>query len=286
MEIRAENLGHVYNQGTPIEVKALESVAFALPSGAFLGILGGNASGKTTLVKIIAGLIKPSSGRVILDGKDASGSGPGLKRGVGLVFERPERQLFGETVYGDISFVLQRFSNMSREEIDERVRSVCQAMRLEIEEIGDRSPFALSLGEQRRVGIAGVLVSEPDVLILDEPGSGLDASSVSDLATVLAEIKASGNRSVMIVSHDMEDFLDLLDLIMVLDGGRIALLGSPADVCRAAAGSPEMRAMLPPLMGFAGELWGAGVPLDLDQLNASSLADQIETILRGAGGAT
>ncbi len=285
MKIHVENLDYVYNPSTPLEIKALEGLNFGLAAGSVLGILGGTGSGKTTLIKNLNGLLTPSRGRVLLDDKDITSYGPGLRSRVGLVFQRPERQLFEETVFGDISFVLRRFSNLSEVEIRAKVRNACELLGLNIDEIGEQSPMALSDGAKRKVAIAGILVNDPEVLILDEPAVGLDPPSLADLIRALEKIKRILDRTVIVVSHDMEPFLPILDLLMVLKQGSIAAFGAPYEVCEALKNDPDMRALLPELALLVFELRQAGVPLSADEFRIPVLVERIAALKGLSGGA-
>ncbi|MEW6349855.1 MAG: ATP-binding cassette domain-containing protein [Thermodesulfobacteriota bacterium] len=244
MDIRLENLEHVYHEGTPLEVRALHPVSLDLPGGSFLGIVGGTGSGKTTLVKHLNGLLEPTRGRVLIDGKDASACNSELPRRVGLVFQRPERQLFEPTVYRDISFVLRRFSRLSDTEIAKRVARACELIGIDIAGIGDRAPMSLPDGLRRKVAIAGVLVNEPEVLVLDEPAVGLDPPGVRGLLKFLERAKNAGGTGVVVVSHDMDAFLPLLDVLLVLKKGRMAALGRPCTAIAEMATDPELRGLL------------------------------------------
>ncbi|MEJ2717482.1 MAG: ATP-binding cassette domain-containing protein [Deltaproteobacteria bacterium] len=284
MEIRVENLQYVYNEGTPLERKALDGITFTLSPGTILGVLGGTGSGKTTLIRNLGGLLEPTRGRVLIDGVDARNHGPGLKRNVGVAFQRPERQLFEETVFKDISFVLRHFSDCDEAEILRRVRAVSDLMGLNIDEMADRSPLALSDGEKRKVAIAGILVNDPETLILDEPAVGLDPPSVAELIAVIEDLKASGDRSVVIVSHEMDCFLPLLDLMMVLDRGRMAAIGSPGEVSDALADDPAMRDLLPAACLLVHDLQKAGYAIPSDLFAVPALTDRIARLLGSPGG--
>lgn len=284
MEIRAENLQYVYNEGTPLETKALDGISFTLGQGQVLGVLGGTGSGKTTLIRNLGGLLEPTGGRVLIDGVDARNQGPGLQRNVGVVFQRPERQLFEETVFKDISFVLRHFSECDDAEIRRRVRAASDLVGLNIDEMADRSPLALSDGEKRKVAIAAILVNDPETLILDEPAVGLDPPSVAELIAVMEDLKASGKRSVVIVSHEMDCFLPILDQMMVLDRGRIAAIGSPGEVSDALADDPVMRDVLPAACLLVHDLRKAGHPVSPHLFSVSALADQIAEVIGSPGG--
>lgn len=283
MNLRVENLHYVFNQGTPLEIRALKGVSFALTDGKALGILGGTGSGKTTLVRNLGGLLVPTEGRVLIDGRDTRSYGADLRRKIGLVFQRPERQLFEETVFKDISFVLRRFSGLSDGEINDKVRTACELVGLNLTEVGARPPSALSDGEKRKVALAAILVNDPETVMLDEPAVGLDPPSVADLVGALEKMKGAGEKTLVIVSHDMEYFLPILDLMMVLDHGRVAAFGSPGEVCDALADDPAMEELLPGLALLVRDLRKAGYPLDPDEFRASVLACRISRSDRAPG---
>lgn len=278
MEIRAENLSHTFNAGTPLETRALENVSFTLPSGRALGILGGTGSGKTTLIKHFNGLLAPTQGRILLNGKELGSYGGSLGNTVGVVFQRPERQLFEETVAADVSFVLRRFSGLSEDDILNKVRACCTMLGLNIDEIADRSPLALSDGQKRKVAIAGILVNDPRVLVLDEPAVGLDPESVTDLVHVLDRIKREKRRSIVVVSHDMEPFLGLLDFLLVLRKGCVAAYGSPDDVCSMLGDDPMMSEYLPDLAMVVYRLQRQGMALRPEGYEIESIVEQLAAI--------
>ncbi len=281
MDIRVENLDYVYNAGTPLEIGALSGISFAVAEGKFLGLLGGTGSGKTTLIKNLNGLLLPTRGRVLVDGIDTGRYGPSLRRKIGIVFQRPERQLFEETVFRDISFVLRRFSGLSESEIRSRVYEVCEIVKLDIDEVGERSPFALSDGEKRKAAIAGVLLNDPEVLILDEPAVGLDPPAVGDFLSILRDLKQSGKKSVVLVSHDLESFLPVTDELLVLHKGRVTALGAVGKVCDQLSEDAETRELLPGTALFVHDLRKAGIPVEPGDYSISHLADQIASFPKG-----
>lgn len=285
LELRVENLDYVYSRGTPLQKRALEGIHFTLPSARVLGILGGTGSGKTTLIRHFNGLLTPTAGRVLVGDTDTRSSGPRLRHEVGLVFQRPERQLFEETVYGDISFVLRRFSGLEHWEIREKVGAACALVGLNIDVTADRSPIAISEGERRKAAIAGILVNEPEMLVLDEPLVGLDPPSIRDLVNVLAALKKAGDRTLVIVSHDVDDFLPLLDFLLVLDKGRQAAYGTVMEVCESLGNNAALRCLLPPLALLAYDLDKAGHPLTVDNFETTTIAEQLTNLLIRNGGA-
>jgi len=284
VQIRVEKVDYVYNPGTPLEFKALSGIDFVLETGKFLGILGGTGSGKTTLIRHLNGLLTPGCGRVLVDGKDTRKWGPHLRKKVGVVFQRPERQLFEETVFKDISFVLRRFSKLPSEVVRERVRAAAAVLGLNMDEFGTRSPLALSEGEKRRVAIAGILVNEPEVLVLDEPAVGLDPPSLGDLCAFLEEMKQSGDKTVIVVSHDMEPFLHLLDFLMVLDNGRNVAFGEPDNVCRTLEQDPGLRQLLPDMALVLNRLRDAGFEVPAKEFRISVLVEKLIGTVDPTGG--
>lgn len=275
MKIRVEKLCYVYNHGTPLAFRALEEVSFELDEGGFLGILGGTGSGKTTLIKNLNGLLYPTSGKVFIDDTDTKSFGRGLARKVGVVFQRPERQIFEDTVFNDISFVLRRFSDRSEPEISDRVyRAACQAG-LDLDKLGHRSPSSLSDGEKRKVAIAGILVNDPEILVLDEPAVGLDPPSVVELVEELRTMKNSNNRTIVVVSHDMGPFLPLVDDLLVLNQGAVAAFGSPEQVCRCLRENQSMRDMLPEIAVLVCDLRSAGCHIAPNEFKIPILAKEL-----------
>lgn len=284
VEIRADHLAYVYNPGTPVEHVALEDVNFTLPGGTVLGLLGGTGSGKTTLIRNLNGLLSPTRGSIHLDGVDTRDVGPELRRRVGVVFQRPERQLFEDTVFNDVSFVLRRFSDLSASEIARTVEEACSMAGLNIDELGDRSPTALSDGEKRKAAIAGILVNEPEVLVLDEPAVGLDPPSVVDLVSVIGSMKQRENRTVIVASHDMDPFLEILDFMAVLYRGRTVAFGTPDDVCSDLADDPAFRELLPDLALLVHDLRAEGCELQPNEFRVSKLVTQLLHCTKSMGG--
>ena len=208
--LQVEDLTYIYSIGTPFEHKALDQVSFSINPGEFVGIIGHTGSGKSTLMQQLNGLLKPTSGRVLLDGQDIW-SDKKLTRAarfrVGLVFQYPEYQLFEETVYKDIAFGPTNMG-LSKEEIDRRVREAAGFVGLTEKQL-EVSPFDLSGGQKRRVAIAGVIAMEPEVLILDEPTAGLDPVGREEILGNIRAYRAAKNAAVLMVSHSMADVASL-----------------------------------------------------------------------------
>jgi len=254
--VTVEKLTHVYHRGTSLEKTALEEVSFEIHEGECLAIVGETGSGKTTLVQDLNGLLKPTRGRVRVEGIDLGDpavSRAELCRRVGLVFQYPEHQLFEETVYDDIAFVLKESAAFPSQEIEERVRKTCDSVGLDYEKFCRRSPFELSSGEMRRVALAGVLIQDPKILILDEPTVGLDWEGKKEILREIGELKIR-RKTVIVVSHQVEDFLGLIDRLIVLDQGKIFAAGTPAEVFSFLIRRKKFLFFIPPIYQLLAEL--------------------------------
>lgn len=232
MSIKTEHLSFEYSPGTPFAKKALEDITLEIPEGKFVALIGHTGSGKSTLIQHFNGLIKPTSGRIIVDGLDINGAGvhkPEIRKKVGLVFQYPEYQLFEETVEKDVAFGPKNLG-LSDEEVNSRVRRAIELVGLDFEEFRSKSPFELSGGQKRRVAIAGVVAMEPKVLILDEPTAGLDPEGREEILSELKELHASYQMTTILVSHSMEDVADLADVVIVMDEGKVILQDTPKAV--------------------------------------------------------
>jgi energy-coupling factor transport system ATP-binding protein len=229
MSIKVENLSYIYMQGTPFEKAALENVSIEIGDGEFVGIIGHTGSGKSTLIQHFNGLLKPTSGRVIIDGIDTAGKDlKELRRHVGIVFQYPEHQLFEETVYKDIAFGLRK-QNLSEEDAKNEIYRVIEAVGLS-SEILDKSPFELSGGQKRRVAIAGVLAMKPSILVLDEPTAGLDPKGRDEVFGFITDIHEKMGMTVILVSHSMEDIARLVDRVIVMNRGHLEMEGRIEEV--------------------------------------------------------
>ena len=232
MSIKIENLTYIYNPGSPFETRALDHVNLEINTGEFIGLIGHTGSGKSTLTQHLNGLIKPTSGKIMIGGIDITDESVKLRdirKKVGLVFQYPEHQLFEETIYKDIAFGPQNLG-LSEQEIEERVREAMELVKLPFDELKDRSPFELSGGQRRRVAIAGVFAMKPDVLILDEPTAGLDPRTRDELLAEIQTMHKKYKNTILLVSHSMEDISKLVDRVVVLHRGKVALLGTPREV--------------------------------------------------------
>ncbi len=229
--LQVKDLTHTYSVGTPFAHKALDQMNFSVERGEFIGIIGHTGSGKSTLMQHLNGLLKPSSGQILLDGQDIWSDKKLTRQArfrVGLVFQYPEYQLFEETVYKDIAFGPKNMG-LKPEEIDRRVREAAAFVGLTEQQL-EASPFDLSGGQKRRVAIAGVIAMEPEVLILDEPTAGLDPAGREDILLNIETYRRSKNATIIMVTHSMNDVARLADRLLVLDHARIVMDGTPREV--------------------------------------------------------
>jgi energy-coupling factor transport system ATP-binding protein len=233
MSVEIKNLSHTYSEGSPFEFKALKDINITIDDGSFIGIIGHTGSGKSTLIQHLNGLLIPTSGTVLVDGKDIFATKKSdmilLRHHIGLVFQYPEHQLFEETVQKDVAFGPKN-QGLSDEEIDQRVRQSIKMVGLDFEEVKDKSPFELSGGQMRRVAIAGVLAMEPSVLILDEPTAGLDPRGREEILAQIKALHAQKQITVILVSHSMEDIGKMVDKILVMNEGEVVFFDTPNHV--------------------------------------------------------
>ena len=229
--LEIKNLNHIYSAGTPFEHVALKDVSFAVERGEFIGVIGHTGSGKSTLMQHMNGLLKPTSGEILLDGQNIWSDKKLTRQSrfrVGLVFQYPEYQLFEETVYKDIAFGPKNMG-LSDEEIDRRVRESAAMVGLTEAQL-EVSPFDLSGGQKRRVAIAGVIAMEPEVLILDEPTAGLDPEGREGVLQNIENYRKAKNATIMMVSHSMNDVARLADRLLVMRDAKLAMDGAPSQV--------------------------------------------------------
>ncbi|GAA0817934.1 energy-coupling factor transporter ATPase [Clostridium tertium] len=232
MSIKIENLVHVYMPKSPFEKVALNNVNIEINEGEFVALIGHTGSGKSTLIQHMNGLLKPTSGRIVVDGEDITKDGVKLtdiRKKVGLVFQYPEYQLFEETIEKDIEFG-PRNLGLSDDEITKRVKRSMEMVGLDYDTYRNKSPFDLSGGQKRRVAIAGVIAMEPKVLILDEPTAGLDPKGRDDILEQIKVLHYEYKMTIILVSHSMEDVGKLAERIIVMNKGEVALEGTPAKV--------------------------------------------------------
>ena len=246
--LEVKNLKHIYSIGTPFEHVALDGVSFSVEPGEFIGVIGHTGSGKSTLMQHLNGLLKPTSGQILLGGKDIWSDKATTRASrfrVGLVFQYPEYQLFEETVYKDIAFGPKNMG-LSKDEIDRRVREAAGFVGIRPEQL-EVSPFELSGGQKRRVAIAGVIAMEPEVLILDEPTAGLDPEGREEILSNINTYRQAKNATIMMVSHSMSDVARLADRLFVMNHAKLVLEGAPLEVFAHSRELLEMGLDIPPI---------------------------------------
>ena len=284
--LETRGLTHVYGAGTPFERVALDHVDLKIEKGEILGVIGHTGSGKSTLIQHLNGLLQPSEGEVLLDGKsiwDAKGKCSRETRfRVGLVFQYPEYQLFEETVAKDVAFG-PRNLGLGEEEIEERVREAIELVGLDYEKFKDRSPFELSGGQKRRVAIAGVIAMRPEVLILDEPTAGLDPKAHKDVLTMIEEVHRRTGNITILVSHNMADIAGLSDKVLVIDSGRMVTIGTPKEVFSHRRELSGVGLDLPPITQLTESLRDRGMEIGETILSIDEAADRIAEYLNDKG---
>ena len=280
--IKLENVSYVYMQGGPFEKTALNNINLEIGDGEFIGLIGHTGSGKSTLIQLLNGLIKPTEGRVRVAGFDLTDKKTKMRDvrfKVGLVMQYPEHQLFEETVFKDIAFGPQNMG-MPQEEIKNRVEFAANLVGLS-KEILDKSPFDLSGGQKRRVAIAGVLAMEPKVLILDEPTAGLDPGGRDEILFKIKDMHERMNLTVILVSHSMEDVAKLADRILVMNGGSIEMFDTPSKIFENAERLSQIGLNVPQITQVCDRLRAAGMPLAGGIYTIEDAAWQISKLLKG-----
>ncbi len=280
--LKTEGLTHTYGTGTPFETTAIHDVNLEVHAGEFIGLVGHTGSGKSTLIQHLNGLVRPTGGRVLVDGVDLQSSKAALRQArfrVGLVFQYPEYQLFEETVYKDIAYGPGNMG-LSREEIDRRVHKAAGFAGVP-EEMLEKSPFDLSGGEKRRVAIAGVIAMEPEVLILDEPLAGLDPKGCDDILTHIQEYHTTTGAAILMVTHSMEAAARVSDRMIVMHKGTIAMEGTSQEVFSRGEELRRMGLEIPTVTRVLLRLRELGVDVSPA---AYTVEDAAKAILSGMGG--
>lgn len=275
--LQVKDLSYVYSAGTPFEHKALDNVNFTLNRGEFVGIIGHTGSGKSTLMQQLNGLLKPTSGQVLLGGVDIWSDKQFTRQArfrVGLVFQYPEYQLFEETVYKDIAFGPKNMG-LSEAEIDKRVWEAAGFVGITQRQL-QVSPFDLSGGQKRRVAIAGVIAMEPEVLILDEPVAGLDPIGRAEILENIESYRKAKNATILMVSHSMEDVANMTDRLLVLYGSHLVMDDAPANVFVHAQELVDMGLNIPRVTQIFLDLRKKG----LDVPNVYTIEQAVDTLIR------
>ncbi len=283
--IKAENVNYIYQQGMPFERQALYDVNIEIEDGSLVALIGHTGSGKSTLIQHFNALVKPTSGKIIINGIDVTAPKADLRlvrKTVGLVFQYPEHQLFEETVYKDIAFGPKNMG-FSDEKIDKRVRESAALVGLKEKHL-TRSPFDLSGGQKRRVAIAGVLAMNPKVLILDEPTAGLDPKGRDEILATIKKLHEENKEMIIIfVSHSMEDVAKTAERVIVMNGGHVEMQGTVAEVFAQAEHLQKIGLNVPQVTLLTDKLRLAGYDLPEHIYTVKYAADAIKKLIGGGG---
>lgn len=284
--IKAENVNYIYQPNTPFARQALYDINLEIPDGSLCALIGHTGSGKSTLIQHFNALVKPTSGKIEIDGIDVTDAKADLRlirRTVGLVFQYPEHQLFEETVYKDIAFGPVNMG-LDENEIDKRVRESAALAGLK-EKYLERSPFELSGGQKRRAAIAGVLAMQPKVLILDEPTAGLDPKGRDDILNTIKSLhKQNREMIILFVSHSMEDVAKTAEHVIVMNKGRIEMQGSTAEIFTQAERLRNIGLNVPQITRLCDRLRSAGINLPDNIYTVKAAAKAIAPLLGGDAG--
>ncbi|MBQ4136327.1 MAG: energy-coupling factor transporter ATPase [Clostridia bacterium] len=278
-DVRIEDLSYFHAKGTPYEIKALDEIALHIREGKITGIIGHTGSGKSTLVQMFNGILKPHSGRVLLAGEDIWKKPKDIRKvrfKVGLVMQYPEYQLFEETVYKDIAFGPKNMG-LKDDEIDACVKEAAEFSDLS-EELFDKSPFDLSGGQKRRVAIAGIIAMRPDILVLDEPAAGLDPRGRTAIFQNIVDYQKKSGRTVVIVSHSMEDMAKYCDDLVVMSEGKILLCGECREVFSHAEILESVGLDVPQATKLLLALKSRGFDVDCGALTVDEALEQIKKL--------
>ncbi len=284
MSIKIDHLTHIYNEGTPFQKVALEDINMSIEKGEFVGIIGHTGSGKSTLIQMFNGLLKPTKGEVYVNQQNIHGekiNKKEMRQKVGLVFQYPEYQLFEMTVKDDVAFGPKNMG-LTKEEIDKQVKFGLDAVGLD-ESYYEKSPFELSGGQKRRVAIAGVLAMNPEILILDEPTAGLDPKGRNELFEQLKKMHQELGLTIVLISHSMEDVAKYVEKLFVLYKGRIAYTGSPREVFAHGKELEKIGLAMPQIKYIMEDLKQKGMDIDTDVLTVEEAAAKIIAYLKEKG---
>ena len=282
MPIVIEKLTYTYQKGSVNEFTAIRDIDFTVEDGEFVGLIGHTGSGKSTLIQQLNGLMKPTSGRVLVDGFDMNDKKQRAKGRalVGMAFQYPDHQLFDETVYKDVSFG-PRNMKLPEDEIDRRVRASMELVGLDFDTFKDKSPFELSGGEKRRAALAGIIAMQPKYLVLDEPMAGLDPAGRREVLRMIDGLRSSLGLAVVMVSHSMDDIARSADKVVVLRDGSIYKCGTPEEIFSNADELNEMGLEPPFAARVASELRRRGLKLPEGIYTNEALADALSDLNGG-----
>ena len=281
--IETKNLTYTYGAGTPFEKTAVDNVSIGVKKGEFLGIIGHTGSGKSTFIQTLNGLLRPTKGTVLLNGKDIWEEPKKIRSvrfQVGMVFQYPEHQLFEETVLKDICFGPGNMG-LDKQEVEKRARLAAQFAGLP-EELLDKSPFELSGGQKRRAAIAGVIAMDPDVLILDEPTAGLDPQGRDRLLEQISDYRKKRGNTILLVSHSMEDIARFADRVLVMNAGKAVMLDTTANVFSHGRELESMGLRVPQVTGILLTLQEKGYPVH-PVLTVDEAVKELRPLLKKGG---
>lgn len=280
--LEIKNLTHTYGIGTPFQRSAVEDVSFSIEEGEFLGVIGHTGSGKSTLIQHLNGLLRPTSGQILLEGKDIWAEPKKIRAvrfQVGLVFQYPEYQLFEETVYKDIAYGPSN-QGKTGDALNRSVREAARLVGVRDDQL-EKSPFELSGGQKRRVALAGVLAMEPKVLVLDEPTAGLDPAGRENLMANIREYHRLKGATIVLVSHSMDEIARNVDRILVLKSAHILMDGTPAEVFAQADALLEAGLDVPQVTRVAMALKARGLDVDPAVYTVEDLERQLLALKKG-----
>ncbi len=282
MSIILDHVNYIYEEGTPLAMKALDDICLVIPDGQFIGIIGHTGSGKSTLMQHLNGLIRATSGSIYFNGEDIYDRDYDLRKlrsKVGLVFQYPEHQLFEIDVFQDVCFGPKNLG-LERREVELRAYDALRKVGLP-DELFYQSPFELSGGQKRRVAIAGVLAMKPEVLILDEPTAGLDPKGRDEILKQIKSLQKETGMTILLVSHSMEDVAEYVDRIIVMNRGSVLYDDEPREVFRNYRELEEVGLAAPQVTYIMHALQAKGLPVDADVITVEEAAEQIAQAVRG-----
>jgi energy-coupling factor transporter ATPase len=277
MLFELKNVYHTYMRGTPFETEALRGLSLAIPAGRTVALVGPTKAGKSTVVDLLAGLIKPAPGTFFFEGSDAAAASFDIERirsTVGIVFQSPEAQIFEETVGKDVSFGPRR-KKVSLAESRRLVQESLETVGLPYEDFRSRYTYALSGGEKRRVAIAGVLALQPEVIVFDEPTAGLDPRGRRELLDLIVTLKKRHNLTIIYVSASLDDVIDLAEIIHILDRGRLVFSGLPREILARAGDLAALDIEMPEAARIALALREIMPAIRTDVLNLAELEEEV-----------
>ena len=281
MPITADHLTYVYGGNKKLKTTAVDDISVSIDDGQFIGLIGHTGSGKTTFLQLLAGLIKPESGTVLIDGEDIFAKNFDLHsiRGkVGIVFQYPEHQLFEETVFKDVCYGPKNLG-LSQEEIESRANEALRLVGID-EAIFSQSPFELSGGQKRRVAIAGVISMKPKILILDEPTAGLDPAGRKEILGLVSDLCREQKMTIILVSHSMDDVAEYADRILVINDGKLAIDATPREVFNHKEELESFGLSLPQVTKAMVRLKESGIPVNTDAITVDEALNEILRVIK------